>query len=43
MPDIKVHTKQWYAIAEKMTPNDIHQFLLKVCIDQTVDVSTVWW
>ena len=29
---------------EKMTPFDIHQCLLNICADQTVDVSTVrWW
>ena len=30
--------------AEKMAPSDIHQRLLNVCRDQTVDVSTLrWW
>ena len=28
---------------EKIAPTDIHQCLLNVCEDKTVDVSTVTW
>jgi len=43
--DMEVCMKQRYVIeflhAEKMAPNDIHQRLLNIYGDQTVDVSTV--
>jgi 3-oxoacyl-[acyl-carrier-protein] synthase III len=29
--------------AEKIAPNDIHQWLLNIYGDQTVDVSTMRW
>ena len=42
----QVHMKQRCVIeflhAEKMTPPDIHQYLLNISGDQAVDVSTVW-
>jgi len=46
--DMEVHMKQRCVIeflhAEKNAPNDIHQCVLNVYGDQTVDVSTVrWW
>jgi len=46
--DMEVRVKQRcvteFLHAEKMAPNDIHQCLLNVYGDQTVDVSTVrWW
>ena len=43
--DAEVHMKQRYGTelfhVEKIAPIDIHHRLLKVCGDQTVDVSTV--
>ena len=45
--DMEVHMKQRgapeFLHAEKMAPIDIHQYLLNVHGDQTVDVSTVRW
>ena len=43
--DMEVHMKQRCVIeflhAEKLAPTDIHQWLLNIDGDQTVDVSTV--
>ena len=43
--DVEVHVKQRCATEflhmEKMAPTDIHQHLLNIYGDQTVDVSTV--
>ena len=46
--DMEVHTEQKYVTEflheEKMAPIDIHQWLLNIPGDQTVDVSPVrWW
>ena len=42
--DVEVHIKQRCVIeflcVENMAPIDIHQHLLNICRDQTVDVST---
>lgn len=45
---IEMHMKQWYVTelfhVEKISPIDIHQHLMNVYGDQTVDVSIVkWW
>ena len=44
-PDVEVHMKQRcgteFLHAEKMAATDIHQHLLNISGDQTVDVGTV--
>ena len=45
--DMEMCTKQMcgteFLLVEKMASTDIHQHLLNVYGDQTVDISTVWW
>ena len=46
-PDMEVHMKQRsgteFLHMEKMALSDIHQCLLSIYVDQSVDVSTVKW
>ena len=45
--DMEVCMKQMcvteFLHVEKMAPTDVHQRLMNVYGDQTMDVSTVWW